>query len=133
MPYVACQLQDDAHCLSLTGTGGTLDLNSNTLRCDEGLSLDAITLEPTGLFDVRGGSVALDDLLIDDVDFTLAAGVLGVALDCDVADSTCVYVTAEMNATDASNTDSGGNTGWDFGTSPPATNRRRRLLLACGA
>lgn len=128
-------LASDVYTQSFTGTQGRFDLNGNTLFSDGNVDIDTtggfqfhngtdndmsdgVT---DGKFDLDGGSLTLDGtsgthLEIDNLDFDLAAAVTGTATYCDVINSTCTYVTSAIDATAASNTDNGGNTGWNFGS-----------------
>ena len=140
-------LAGDVYTDSFTGTQGRLDTNGYDIYSDGNVSAATATgfsfhngtdaNMDGSVIDIDGGTLTLSGtagthLAINDLDFNLAAGVTGSATYCDVTNSNCVYVTSEIDADDGTNTNSGGNTGWDFVAAAAGKNRMLGEYLIAG-
>lgn len=122
---------------SLTGTAGTLDINSNTLDSTGNVTIAAgFSVSDTGQAGtiICGGNFALNGasgntVTWTDADLTItgtATATWSVVSGSDASGGT------EVDASDGTNTDNGGNVNWDFGAAPAAGVGTRLALTGVG-
>lgn len=113
---------------SLTGTDGDCDFNGKTITVAGNVTFDKSTGfrlwngtdadQSSGVFNYGGvltlTGVGGDLLAIDDLDFVNTASDNPSATYCTVTNSNVTGTGPQIDATDGTSQDNGGNTGWDF-------------------